>query len=405
MIKKWRKPVSLLLLVFVVMTCIDPYYPNLNFEESRLVVDALLTNENRSYSVKLSRSNVIQNSDPVMVSGALVRITDYNGVNTLLRETTEGIYKTDSLVFTGETGHSYLLSIRTAEGKEYESEPSMMYPVQELENITYYKDQATNQNSSLPDGGIRLCVNTKKSDDTRYLRWIYDEWWKIIVPEPKKYDYINDTTILEVKLLKQTCWGNHLSDDIIIKSTNSFQSSGMERIPFLFVSSTKSTRFLIRYCIEVKQLSMSENEYAYWDQMQQLSEIGGDIFEKQPFPVISNIHNTSDPDELVLGYFQVSAVSTKRIYINASDIAYLGLPFYAYDCDRLTLGPEDFISDLGDPPSIPDIYAIYNGPTYAFIEPVFDRQGRLYKLGFAKHICADCTLSGTLTKPDFWIDQ
>jgi hypothetical protein len=59
-------------------------------------------------------------------------------------------------------------------------------------------------------------------------------------------------------------------------------------------------------------------------------------------------------------------------------------------------------SDEETPPSFTDIYKLYSGPTYAFVEPVFTPQGKLYKLGFAKHICADCTLSGTLIKPDFW---
>jgi Domain of unknown function (DUF4249) len=401
---KWQKPFILLFLVFFGWTCIDPYYPVLHQTKSLLVVDALLTNDNGNCYVKLSKSNAIQDNEAEMVTGALINIRDENGGNSFFNETAEGIYKPEGLLFKGETGHSYILSIKTADGEEYESEPCAMYPVPEIENISFYKDQAISQNSNGSEEGIRLFVDTKNSDDTRFLRWVYDEWWKIIVPEPKKYDYINDTTIVEVSQLKQSCWGNHISDNIIIES-NLVHPSGLERIPILFVSSTLSSRFLIRYSIEIKQLSLSANEYAYWDQMKQISEIGGDIFEKQPYPIIGNIHNTIDPDEMVLGYFQVSAISKKRIYITSGEIDDLGLPFYKYDCDRITLGPDDFpASDGGKPPSIDDIYKIYSGLTYAFIEPVFTPQGRLDKLGFAKHICADCTLSGTLIKPDFWED-
>ena len=401
-----RKLFSILILSYFLSTCIDPYYPDLKYVESLLVVDALLTNENISYLVKLSRSNVVQSSDPEMVSGALVNIRDDNGNNTLLQETAAGIYKTDSLLFRGETGRSYILSIKTAEGEEYESDPSVMYPVQDIEKITYYKDQTTSQDNGLPDKGIRLYIDTRQSDDTRFLRWIYDEWWKIIVPEPKRYDYIDQNTIVEVSQVKQTCWGNHLSDDIIIKSYDHLRTNESVRTPILFVSSTKSTRFLIRYTIEIKQLSLSENEYAYWDQMQQISAIGGDIFEKQPFPVMGNIHSKSEPDEMVLGYFQVSAVSKKRIYINSNEIADLDIPFYRYDCDRITLGPDDFVSDIGGrPPTMDQIYSMYAGDTYSFVEPVYTPQGKLSKLGFAKHVCTDCTLNGTLTRPDFWEDQ
>ena len=50
------------------------------------------------------------------------------------------------------------------------------------------------------------------------------------------------------------------------------------------------------------------------------------------------------------------------------------------------------------------IYASYTGSTYVFIEPIYDLRWNLTKLAFAKKFCAICTLNGTLTKPDFWID-
>jgi Domain of unknown function (DUF4249) len=402
--KIWQKPLFLMFLIFILCTCIDPYYPVLHQTKSLLVVDAMLTNDNSNCYVKLSRSNVTQDNGPEMISGAFINIRDVNGENSFFNETDEGIYKSENLLFKGETGHSYILNITTAEGEEYESEPCTMFPVQNIENLSFYKAQAISQSSNIPEEGIRLFVDTKNSDDTRFIRWVYDEWWKIIVPDPKKYDFIDEFTIPEVSQLKQTCWGNHLSDDIIIKSSYLFHANGLERIPILFVSSSLSSRFLIRYSIEVKQLSLSANEYTYWDKMKQISETGGDIFEKQAYPIMGNIHNKSDPNEMVLGYFQVSAVSKKRIYITTNEINDLDIPFYKYECDRIIIGPDDFVSDIwgGVPATLAKIYSLYAGSTYAFIEPIFTSQG--IKLAFAKHVCADCTLSGTLDKPDFWED-
>jgi hypothetical protein len=78
-------------------TCIDPFYPNISGKEALLVVDALLTNEDRSYTVKLSRTTPAQNEDPALVFGAIITISDQNGNVTKLTEATNGIYKTDSL--------------------------------------------------------------------------------------------------------------------------------------------------------------------------------------------------------------------------------------------------------------------------------------------------------------------
>ena len=50
------------------------------------------------------------------------------------------------------------------------------------------------------------------------------------------------------------------------------------------------------------------------------------------------------------------------------------------------------------------IYESYTIHGYIFIEPIYDLRWNLTKLAFAKHCCAICTVNGSLTKPDFWID-
>jgi hypothetical protein len=50
------------------------------------------------------------------------------------------------------------------------------------------------------------------------------------------------------------------------------------------------------------------------------------------------------------------------------------------------------------------IYAYFTEPGAYFIEPVYGPFGGLKKLVFVSPACADCTVRGSLTKPDFWID-
>lgn len=401
-----RKPLILLSFLVVLCTCIDPYNPDLKKFESRLVVDALLTNENGSNFVKISRTTQVQNVDPIMVSGALVMIKANNGYSTTLKETSDGFYITDSLSFHGETGNSYTLYIKTTDGNEYESEPCLMYPVHQIGNIIYNKDQEISNNEAEAQKGIRISIDSQVDNNNTYLRWIYNEWWKVIVPDPKKYNYVNDSTIIEVDQLKQVCWRKNTSDGIFIQSYEAAQSSQNEKTPILFIASEKTNRLLIQYCIEIKQLSISKNEYEFWDQMKQISASGGDIFDKQPFPIVSNIHNLNDPNEAVLGYFQVSAVSRNKTYITNNDISLLDIPLYKYDCARIELGPSDFPPPLtpGGGMTFDKLYRLYVGDVYSFIEPIYDNYGNLIRLAFSKNTCADCTINGSLKKPDFWID-
>jgi hypothetical protein len=79
--RHWHKPLFLMFIIFMLCTCIDPYYPVLHQTKSLLVVDALLTNDNSNCYVKLSRSSMTQDSDPEKVTGALINIRDENGGN------------------------------------------------------------------------------------------------------------------------------------------------------------------------------------------------------------------------------------------------------------------------------------------------------------------------------------
>ncbi len=54
MIKRWHKITFILIASITLVTCIDPYTPNLRNFESRLVVDGLLTDGEVSNYVRLS---------------------------------------------------------------------------------------------------------------------------------------------------------------------------------------------------------------------------------------------------------------------------------------------------------------------------------------------------------------
>lgn len=404
--RNWWKPLVILFIVGNLFTCIDPYSPKLDDFQSLLVVNALLTDENKSNIVSLSHTIKTADDKPEMVSGALVIIKDDLGNSTTLNETSTGIYKTDSLIFRGEIGRSYTLYIKTVKGEEYESEPCLMYPLQDIDSIYFEKDQEIVDNET--QEGIRIFIDSKGESDCNYYRWTYEEWWKFSVPNPKKYEYLGNSRFAEYFPLKQVCWANRKSDAINIKTTETGTSNKFDHKPVLFIATDKSNRLLIRYNICVKQYSISKKEYEFWNQLSQINETGGDIFDKQPFQIVGNIHNKSRPDEQVLGYFQVSGAKVKNRYISSKEVAELDVPSFRYDCVPVALGPQDFPPDeraQTPPPSFDQIYAWYNGGNSIFVRPLYDNNGKLKRLEFATPLCSDCTLSGRLTKPDFWVDS
>lgn len=376
-----------------------------------LVVDGLITDSNNSNSVKLSRTFQDQNTSPSMVSDATVSITDDNGNSSYLIYRGNGIYKTDSVEFKGIPGRTYVLHIHTNDGAEYESDPCTMQSVPEIDSVYFAKDEVLTNNGTQSQKGISIFLDSREGDINQFYRWAFNETWKFRIPDPKKFNFnMADSSITAVVDVKEFCWKSKESDDILIYSNYTGQSGPIIKKPILFISSDQSDRLLIQYSINVSQYSISKKEYDFWNNLKQVNESGGDIFSKQPFTVLSNIKNINNPKERVLGYFQVSAVKQKRKDITFNDISGLNLPYFSYPCIKIAKDPSDYPKGPGATPTTwDDIYSMWCITSdYSFVEAQYSSEmgskNNISKMVFARPECANCELTGTSKKPDFWID-
>lgn len=400
-------PKSLIIISFVIIfcTCVDPYTPNLKGYDLLLVVEGLITNEKAPYEVKLSKTIPSQNSKPDVVSDAVVFISDETGNKITLKNYGGGVYKTDSSVFIGTIGKTYILNISTSDGREYMSEPCKMIAVPEIDSIYFQKDEEYTNNQTETERGIRIFLDSKKgSNFSNYFRWEYEETWKFQLPTPKRYNYISESQIKPIPNAQNYCWKQEKSKEILNNSVSGEEGESIKKEPIIFIPSAKSDRLTLQYHILVKQYSISKRECDFWSNLKKVNESGGDIFGSQPYPVISNVSNINDPNEEVLGYFQVSAVTQKGKYITFNEVKGLGLPFYYSGCNRIETSPTDYMMQFGKAPAFDELYQMWTTSGYVFIEPVYDITGKLVKLAFSKSSCSDCDLTGTSKKPEFWVD-
>lgn len=403
------------LFLVVIASCIDPYTPNLKYYKSLLVVEGLISNENSSYKIKLGRTFLQQNSDPEKVIDANVYIIDGDGIKTELQNCGDGYYKTDSTTFMGTVGQKYTLHILTSDRNEYRSEECTMFPVAGIDKLYYEKSEEISGNLGESFTGLKILLNsTKTNEPNQYFRWSFEEVWKTVIPGAVKYTYkkINDTTFTfrPVPVGKNLCWKKSNSGEII---TNSITDGGEKNIAhqeIQFLNPLFSDRLTQEYSVLVKQYSISKKENEFWNNLKKAGESGGDIFASQPYAVVSNIHNVNNTNEMVLGYFEVSAVSQKRIFITLSALNPLHLPNYVSDCKLIVISPDDY----PDPkPSWDGLYHMFVDFGYVFVEPfvkdatplegsVF--KSKLLKFVFSTAPCAMCESTGFTSKPDFWID-
>lgn len=343
--------------------CIVQFIPDINEEQSFLVIEGMVTNLNQRYTVKMSRSVAVgAREKPLPVTNSFVSVTDDENNRYLLSEKKPGIYQTDSLTFRGVIGRKYTLHIQSL-GLNYESTPMEMKPVPPIDSVYFEKETRESQNSFLPVNGCQIYLNTfDQTNSCKYYRWEYVETWKFVLPYP---------------VVNNTCWISSNSSNIYIKNTSVLREDRVTKYPLQFVSD-ETDRLLERYSLLVNQYSVSEEEYTYWEKLQKVSESVGGLYDVTPMTIQSNIECIEDPNEKVLGYFSVSAVSSKRIYIDGFRGNFID--FYS-ECPVDTLPASANISDIWILNRLPEL-VITN------------------KLG-----CADCTVRGTKVKPDFWIEQ
>jgi hypothetical protein len=378
--------INLLLLtilpVFLLMinSCITPFIPEITEQKELLVVQGLITDQPETYTIKLSKSLAFGKNtvfDPV--TGCSVQISDDLGHSYSLNESSPGTYITDSTIFKGETGRTYTLDIFENNGYgfiHYKSYPAKMKPVPPIDSIYYEKTVIKEKTASSPGiNGCRIYLDTHdQKDSCKFYRWDFSETWKLrlLFPVPN-----------------MICWISDNSDTINIKSTAAFGEARIIRHQVNYISNL-TDRLKTEYSILVNQYSMNEDEYNYWEKVQNLTSQVGGLSDIVPSSIPSNIISIDNPGEPVLGYFSVSAKSSRRIFIKDE---FAGIIDPYRNCITDTVYGDGNIKNLDI-----SVWVLIDILAGGFGSP------RMRVLTDTKG-CADCTVRGTNKKPDFWIDE
>ena len=374
----WKfKHIAVLLLLLFFSGCITMFVPEVYEDQELLVVEGLITDQPGANSVKISKSLPFgKKSAAKPVKGCIVNIRDDLGNVFILAESPGGIYKTDPASFRGMVGRVYTLNIKTNDASllnySYTSLPMEMKPVPEIDSMYYRRItlQDNNVYASLQEGA-QIYLNTyDQTSGCKFYRWDYSETWEFHIPFPVE---------------NRVCWLSNNSTEIKIKNTSVLSENRIENYPIIFISNN-SDRLKERYSILVDQYSLNEDEFGYWEKLQNISQNVGSLYDVTPGAVPSNIFCVEDPNQKALGYFSVSAKSSKRFFI---DDLFYGIVNLYRDCVADTInGPASVpIPGLGSYVWILDDKSLERPP----FRVITEIKG-----------CADCTVRGTNVKPDFW---
>ncbi len=368
---------ALAALAVLLVTCVEPFDPNITEYESALVVEGIITNMPGSCEVILSRSYPYNDNSYQRVSVATVKLIDDLGNEHELKYYQNGRYKIEDENFAGQIGRKYKIHVNTNQGEECESlfeELKIPIPIDSV----YYKFEDRPHYS---DKGVQIYLNTHDPENnTFYYSWEYTETWEFMVPFTSPH--LDD---------KQICYRSNSPYTFNIATTIENKSDVLTQYPLCFVNNS-SNRLSIKYSILIRQYTLSERTFHFRKALKEVNEEGGSLFDKVPETSLGNIVNLNDSELPVLGNFQVSSVSDKRLFIHKTDLPKIYVPTeFEYCEDRMINSTQKALIDS----------LLLDGWAIVDTLPATETQPSQYYMGF-NYDCFDCTTNGTNKRPSYW---
>lgn len=316
-----RTKLLILLIVFsgLLASCIDRFFFNGDqIQQSRIVIEGVFTNESVMQQVIVSKSSSVELPEFIPVSGCMVVIEDDRGNKIILPETSNpGYYSAPGNPDFAQVGTRYRVKVKVPGGGEYASSFEVMLPCPKVGPVYYEIDAKETSVLGENEKGIQFYADFK-GDDTmgRFFRWNLEETWEYHSTWPVKL-YVDRFDSVRIKLedfSNFVCYKAEPIRDIFTLSTVGLTHNIYNKYPLHFVSN-KTQRLLHRYSLLIKQYSLSEGAYAFWEDLRKNNKENVSLYGQQPSTVNSNIRNLSDSTETVLGYFGVSSVTSKRVIL------------------------------------------------------------------------------------------
>lgn len=374
--------------------CIEPFDFETESFESILVVNATITNEIKSQEIILSRTFRFEEDVPIPEVSAFIRVVEDSGNEYIFQEGEAGHYKSIE-EFRAIEGREYQLFIQTSDGNLYVSNTSSLTGISPITDM--YPVQMSNDSDEI---GIGILVDSFDPEgNSIYYRYEYEETYRFDAPDWVRFDIVSTPEglrpfeLVDRPIEKRICYKTEVSNEILVVDTNSLSEDRIDNFVVRFIKSD-DVRISDRYSILVRQFIQSEEANGFYKQLSDFSSSDNLFSQTQPGFIVSNITSENNPDEKVLGFFDVSSVSEMRIFFNREDIIQ-NLPIFTLTCERITPEQSQFESDGEFLARLTEIVNIGN--------QIYFEGGDL-SLTFVDRECGDCTASGESEVPDFWID-
>jgi len=328
------------ILILIIITglstsCSRVYDPHVHIAGKVLVVNGIITNKTDGYHVGLTYAmpfNSDEKGSPA--SSASVYVTDDLGNSYKFNERNKGDYVSDSLQFTGQTGHTYRLHITTTDGTEYESDPQKILPEVSPDNV-----YAEFDNQEIFNGTTGLKVNTHGASIFIDIRNQSDTVPRFRIASNLVMQYYYYKTIPVIRdryIFEFYCWQtiNANANIDLTGGEYSINSASVKKFPACFLDDNIYVWAIIYNCLvnladttgsaiedgykfyDIKHrilylntYTLNSETYLYYKSLDEQMQSEGKLFDPVASQLTGNIKCITDPEKKAIGFFEASAVS------------------------------------------------------------------------------------------------
>lgn len=365
--------------------CVEPFTPEIKKYSDLLVVDGTLTDEVGTQVISVSRSSNYNDAEFIAENGCTVTVQDDEGNIYSYAGKGNGKYEAEFYQGDLQYGRAYMLRVIANDGEVFESDYQKLKPAPKIDSVTArYETKITIENY---DGlkGYQFYVNASDpTNNTRYYRWSMEETWEYHAPYEVTFMWDGALHFFSFPNDRSKCWKTLEVPGIFTGTTRDISGDILKNVKLSFVS-TESERLKWRYSVLVTEYSLSAEAYDFWSGLEKQTQKTGSLYETQPYMVRGNINCVSNPNQVALGFFSVSGVSKKRIFVGPAPD-----PVVEMVCNLDEITPRNPIES----------YPASSFPVY--LQGTLLPNGQ-YHMAAGERRCFDCLeRGGTNVKPDFW---
>ncbi|HEY0651654.1 MAG TPA: DUF4249 family protein, partial [Chryseosolibacter sp.] len=253
-----------------------------------------------------------------------------------------GVYQTQPMGIQGTVGRKYHTVISIGD-KQYVSEPQEMLPAGTISNIDYqFRTSVINQNDiSEPQDALDVQIDSEGVPGAQnFFRWRWSSVYEVVTyPHLKTIEVGKPPVVMPNPLPCSgyvpaafgtiekkdictccNCWVSEFSSAALISSNNTVSDNSFNGV-FIARVPVDHWRFNVRFYMLIEQFSLTEDAYAFWKLVHAQQQGEGSLFQPNSVRVRGNVVRVDDPNEIVLGFFGVSAVAQKNFVIEPEEAA------------------------------------------------------------------------------------